>query len=105
MSLTKQEHVKRLRQVADSGRPVIGAGAGTGLSAKCAEAGGADLIIIYHSGRYRVAGRRSPPCPNPLGDADATHVAIAPGGRPVAKETPGQAGGCGTHPVPPSPGF
>ena len=46
----------RLRAKAAEGKPVIGAGAGTGLSAKCAEAGGADLIIIYNSGRYRMAG-------------------------------------------------
>src|SRR2546425_12949183 len=71
MSLTKQEHVKRFRQVADSGRPVVGAGAGTGLSAKCAEAGGADLIIIYNSGRYRMAGRGSLAGLLAYGDANA----------------------------------
>src|SRR3989449_10081687 len=98
MSLTKQEHVKRLRQVADSGRPVVGAGAGTGLSAKCAEAGGADLIIIYNSGRYRMAGRGSLAGLMPYGDANAIVVEMAAEVLPVVKETPVLAGVCGTDP-------
>ena len=53
----REELLARMRAKVKEGRPVIGAGAGTGLSAKCAEAGGADLIIIYNSGRYRMAGR------------------------------------------------
>ena len=52
-----QEALARLRRTVDQGGVIMGAGAGTGLSAKCAEAGGADLIIIYNSGRYRMAGR------------------------------------------------
>jgi len=57
--MNRREALARLRAQAALGRPIIGAGAGTGLSAKCAEAGGADLIIIYNSGRYRMAGRGS----------------------------------------------
>ena len=57
--VTRSEALARLRAQIDAGLPIIGAGAGTGLSAKCAEAGGADLIIIYNSGRYRMAGRGS----------------------------------------------
>ena len=57
--------------------PIIGAGAGTGLSAKCAEAGGADLIIIYNSGRYRMAGRGSLSGLLPYGDANAIVVDMA----------------------------
>jgi predicted TIM-barrel enzyme len=57
--VTREEALARLRAQVDAGRPIIGAGAGTGLSAKTAEAGGADLIIIYNSGRYRMAGRGS----------------------------------------------
>src|SRR5881296_2247037 len=98
MSLTKQEHVKRFRQVADSGRPVVGAGAGTGLSAKCAEAGGADLIIIYNSGRYRMAGRGSLAGLMPYGDANAIVLEMAAEVLPVIRRTPVLAGVCGTDP-------
>ena len=62
----------------DDGRPLIGAGAGTGLSAKCAEQGGADLIIIYNSGRYRMAGRGSWAGMLAYGDANAIVVEMAP---------------------------
>jgi predicted TIM-barrel enzyme len=55
--MTRQEALNKLQQTLASGRAIIGAGAGVGLSAKCAEAGGVDLIIIYNSGRYRMAGR------------------------------------------------
>ena len=57
--MNRQQALARLRAMMADGGVVIGAGAGTGLSAKCAEAGGADLIIIYNSGRYRMAGRGS----------------------------------------------
>lgn len=56
---SRSEIVRRLAAKRAAGRPVIGAGAGTGLSAKCDEAGGVDLIVIYNSGRYRMAGRGS----------------------------------------------
>ena len=80
------------------GRPIIGAGAGTGLSAKCAEAGGIDLIIIYNSGRYRMAGRGSLSGLLPYGDANAIVVDMAREVLPVVQETPVLAGVCGTDP-------
>jgi len=98
MALTKQEYVTRLRQVAASGRPIVGAGAGTGISAKCAEAGGADLIIIYNSGRYRMAGRGSLAGLLAYGDANAIVVEMAHEVLPVVKRTPVLAGVNGTDP-------
>src|SRR5881296_3742631 len=98
MPLTKKEYVGRLRQVVASGRPIIGTGAGTGISAKCAEAGGADLIIIYNSGRYRMAGRGSMAGLLPYGDANAIVVEMAGEVLPVVKHTPVLAGVCGTDP-------
>ena len=80
------------------GRPIIGAGAGTGLSAKCAEAGGADLIIIYNSGRYRMAGRGSLAGLLPYGDANAIVMEMAGEVLPVVESTPVLAGVCGTDP-------
>ncbi len=59
--MTRAQALAKLRAQVEQGVSIIGAGAGTGLSAKCAEAGGADLIIIYNSGRYRMAGRGSLP--------------------------------------------
>jgi len=98
MALTKQEHIRRLRQVVASGRPIIGAGAGTGISAKCAEAVGADLIIIYNSGRYRMAGRGSLAGLLAYGDANAIVVEMASEVLPVVKQTPVLAGVNGTDP-------
>jgi len=98
MPFTKQEYVTRLRQVAASGRPIVGAGAGTGISAKCAEAGGADLIIIYNSGRYRMAGRGSLAGLLAYGDANAIVVEMAREVLPVVKQTPVLAGVNGTDP-------
>ena len=86
------------RAQVEQGRPIIGAGAGTGLSAKCAEAGGADLIIIYNSGRYRMAGRGSLAGLMPYGDANAIVVEMAAEVLPVATKTPVLAGVCGTDP-------
>lgn len=77
---------------------IIGAGAGTGLSAKCAEAGGVDLIIIYNSGRYRMAGRGSLAGMMPYGDANAIVVEMAGEVLPVVRNTPVLAGVCGTDP-------
>ena len=77
---------------------MIGAGAGTGLSAKCAEAGGVDLIIIYNSGRYRMAGRGSLSGLMPYGDANEIVVDMAREVLPVVKEVPVLAGVCGTDP-------
>ena len=98
MALTKQEHIRRLRHVVASGRPIIGAGAGTGISAKCAEAGGADLIIIYNSGRYRMAGRGSLAGLLAYGDANAIVMEMASEVLPVVKQTPVLAGVNGTDP-------
>ncbi len=96
--MTGDEARARLRGTLDSGDVVIGAGAGTGLSAKCAEAGGADLIIIYNSGRYRMAGRGSLAGMMPYGDANAIVLDMASEVLPVVKETPVLAGVCGTDP-------
>jgi predicted TIM-barrel enzyme len=89
---------ERLRRTAAEGRLIVGAGAGTGLSAKCAEAGGADLIIIYNSGRYRMAGRGSLAGLLPYGDANAIVVEMAAEVLPIVRETPVLAGVCGTDP-------
>ena len=98
MALARQEYVARLRQVAASGRAVVGAGAGTGISAKCAEAGGADLIIIYNSGRYRMAGRGSLAGLLAYGDANAIVMEMAREVLPVVRQTPVLAGVNGTDP-------
>ena len=81
-----------------AGVPIIGAGAGTGLSAKLAEAGGADLIVIYNSGRYRMAGRGSLAGLLPYGDANQIVVDMAREVLPVVAHTPVFAGVCGTDP-------
>jgi predicted TIM-barrel enzyme len=96
--MTRQEALERLRAEVTRGRPIIGAGAGTGLSAKCAEAGGADLIIIYNSGRYRMAGRGSLAGLLPYGDANAIVVEMAAEVLPIVRQTPVLAGVCGTDP-------
>ncbi len=96
--MTRAEALARLRAQIEARRPVIGAGAGTGLSAKCAEAGGTDLIIIYNSGRYRMAGRGSLSGLLPYGDANAIVVDMAKEVLPIVKETPVLAGVCGTDP-------
>ena len=98
MTLTKRDYVERLRGVIASSRPIIGAGAGTGISAKCAEAGGADLIIIYNSGRYRMAGRGSLAGLLAYGDANAIVLEMAREVLPVVKQTPVLAGVNGTDP-------
>ncbi len=96
--ITREEALKRLRKNADSGIPIIGCGAGTGISAKFAERGGADLIIIYNSGRYRMAGRGSLAGLMPYGDANGIVVEMASEVLPVVKDTPVLAGVCGTDP-------
>jgi predicted TIM-barrel enzyme len=89
---------QRLRKTLADGGTIVGAGAGTGLSAKCAEGGGADLIIIYNSGRYRMAGRGSLAGLMPYGDANAIVLEMAAEVLPVVRETPVLAGVCGTDP-------
>jgi predicted TIM-barrel enzyme len=96
--LTRDEALARLRAQVEQGTPIIGAGAGTGLSAKLAEAGGADLIIIYNSGRYRMGGRGSLAGLLPYGDANAIVVDMAREVLPVVQQTPVLAGVCGTDP-------
>ncbi|NGO72940.1 phosphoenolpyruvate hydrolase family protein [Streptomyces boncukensis] len=96
--MEREEALVRLRAQVAAGRPVIGAGAGTGLSAKCAEAGGVDLLIIYNSGRYRMAGRGSLAGLLPYGDANAIVVDMAREVLPVVRDTPVLAGICGTDP-------
>jgi predicted TIM-barrel enzyme len=103
--MTRQEALERLRGQVQAGRPVIGAGAGTGLSAKLAEAGGADLIIIYNSGRYRMAGRGSLAGLMPYGDANAIVMDMAREVLPVVREIPVLAGVCGTDPFRSMPRF
>ncbi len=96
--MKREEALERLRAEVENGRPIIGAGAGTGLSAKCAEAGGVDLIIIYNSGRYRMAGRGSLAGLLPYGDANAIVVEMAAEVLPIVRDTPVLAGVCGTDP-------
>jgi len=96
--IARQEIIKRLRSQVDAGRPIVGCGAGTGISAKLAEKGGADLIIIYNSGRYRMAGRGSLAGLMPYGDANGIVVDMASEVLPVVKDTPVLAGVCGTDP-------
>jgi len=96
--VTRDEALARLREQVAQGRPVIGAGAGTGLSAKCAQDGGADLIIIYNSGRYRMAGRGSLAGMMPYGDANAIVMDMAREVLPIARDTAVLAGVCGTDP-------
>jgi predicted TIM-barrel enzyme len=90
--------LKRWQASSAAGIPIIGAGAGTGISAKCAEAAGADLIIIYNSGRYRMAGRGSLAGLMPYGDANAIVVEMAREVLPIVRKTPVLAGVCGTDP-------
>src|SRR6516165_4453569 len=99
MSLFSREQcLQRLRAQVAAGRPIIGGGAGTGLSAKCAEAGGIDLIILYNSGRFRMAGRGSMSGMMPYGDANQIVMEMAREVLPVVAHTPVLAGVCGTDP-------
>src|SRR6202020_1765577 len=90
--------LNRWRADGARGIPILGAGAGTGISAKCAEAAGADLIIIYNSGRYRMAGRGSLAGLMPYGDANAIVLEMAGEVLPVVRDVPVLAGVCGTDP-------
>jgi len=96
--MNRKDALERFRAQIAGGSAVIGAGAGTGLSAKCAEAGGVDMIIIYNSGRYRMAGRGSLAGLMPFGDANAIVVEMAAEVLPIVKDTPVLAGVCGTDP-------
>ncbi len=95
---TRDQCLQRLRAQVAAGKPIIGGGAGTGISAKCAEAGGIDLIIIYNSGRFRMAGRGSLSGMMPYGDANQFVIDMAREVLPVVRNTPVLAGVCGTDP-------
>ena len=96
--MTGDEARAKLRRTLDDGGVIIGAGAGTGLSAKCEAAGGVDLIVIYNSGRYRMADRGSLAGLMPYGDANAIVMEMAGEVLPVVRDTPVVAGVCGTDP-------
>lgn len=96
--IPREEALRRLNGDIAGGRPIIGAGAGTGISAKFAERGGVDLIIIYNSGRYRMAGRGSLAGLLPYGDANAIVQEMAAEVLPVVQDTMVLAGVCGTDP-------
>jgi predicted TIM-barrel enzyme len=95
---SRSDLIERYRAMIARGEPIIGGGAGTGLSAKCEEAGGIDLIVIYNSGRFRMAGRGSLSGLMPYGDANAIVMDMAGEVLPVVKKTPVIAGVCGTDP-------
>lgn len=95
---TRTELLARFHDMAKKKEPIIGGGAGTGISAKWEEAGGIDLIVIYNSGRYRMAGRGSLAGMLPYGDANAVMLDMAREVLPVVRHTPVLAGVCGTDP-------
>jgi len=96
--IAREAVLRRLRARVAAGQPIIGAGAGAGISAKFVEQGGVDLIIIYNSGRFRMAGRGSLSGLMPYGDANAIVVEMAAEVLPVVQDTPVLAGVCGTDP-------
>lgn len=98
MAFTREEVLNRLRGQIERGYPIIGGGAGTGISAKFEEAGGVDLIVVYNSGRFRMAGRGSLAGCMPYGDANAIVMEMASEVLPVVQDTPVLAGVCGTDP-------
>ncbi len=90
--MERSQVLARLRAKVAEGRPVVGGGAGTGISAKSAEAGGIDLLVIYNSGRFRMAGRGSLSGLLAYGDANAIVMEMANEVLPVVKDTPVLAG-------------
>ena len=98
MTIPRSKILNHLRKKIDAGQPIIGSGAGTGLSARCAEAGGVDLIIIYNSGRYRMAGRGSLAGLLAYGNANDIVVDMAKEVLPVVQNTPVLGGVNGTDP-------
>lgn len=95
---TRSDIIARFRAKVAAGQPIIGGGAGTGLSAKCSEAAGLDFIVVYNSGRYRMAGRSSMAGLMPYGDANAIVMDMAGEILPVVDHIPVVAGVCGTDP-------
>jgi predicted TIM-barrel enzyme len=98
MEMTRSAVLTRLRELVERRVPIVGSGAGTGLSGKCAEAGGADLVVIYNSGRFRMAGHGSLSGLMPYGDANAIVLEMAREVLPVVRTIPVLAGVCGTDP-------
>jgi predicted TIM-barrel enzyme len=96
--IARSDILSRFHAMKARGEPIIGAGAGTGISAKGEEQGGADLIVIYNSGRYRMAGRGSLAGMMPYGDANAVVIEMAREVLPVVARTPVLAGVCGSDP-------
>lgn len=99
MSETRTQILNRFREKIAANKPIIGGGAGTGISAKFEEAGGIDLIVIYNSGRFRMAGHGSLAGLMPYGDANGIVLEMANEVLPVCKKTPVLAGVCGTDPM------
>src|SRR3954467_1370323 len=95
---SRDEILARLRAKVAAGQPIVGGGAGTGISAKMSEAGGVDLLVSYNSGGFRMAGRSSLSGMLPYGDANAIVLDMAREVIPVVKRTPVLAGVCGTDP-------
>src|SRR2546425_3104971 len=93
----RTETLARLQRKVAAGQPIIGGGAGTGISAKCEEAGGIDLIGIYNSGRLRMAGRGSLARPMPYRNANQIAREMGPDGLPAGRHTPVLAGGRGAR--------
>ncbi|MFD2131439.1 phosphoenolpyruvate hydrolase family protein [Pseudogracilibacillus auburnensis] len=104
-NFTRERALEQLKQQVAKGKPIIGSGAGTGISAKFAERGGVDLIIIYNSGRFRMAGRGSLAGLLPYGDANKIVMEMGSEVLPVVKHTPVLAGVCGTDPFRLMPNF
>ena len=98
MAFTRDQVMARLTSIIAAKRPIVGGGAGTGITAKFEEAGGIDLIVIYNSGRFRMAGRPSVAGTMPYGDANAIVMDMANEVLPVVRDTPVLAGVCGTDP-------
>src|SRR3954467_14048118 len=96
--IARKDILEKFRGMIAKGQPIVGGGAGTGLSAKCEEAGGIDLIVIYNSGRYRMAGRGSLAGVLAYGNANEIVVEMAREVLPVVKQTPVLAGVNGTDP-------
>lgn len=97
-TMTRKEIMKKFREEVKNGKRLVGVGAGTGITAKSSEAGGADMLIIYNSGRYRMAGRGSLAGLLSYGDANQIVVEMGSEVLPVVKDTPVLAGVCGTDP-------
>ena len=99
MTESRTQIMQRFRAKIARGEPIVGGGAGTGLSAKMEEAGGIDLIVIYNSGRFRMSGHGSLAGMMPYGDANAIMLDMSREVLPVVKKTPVLAGVCGTDPM------